>query len=161
MGSRAPMVLRIPLSFFLLLLASASAQLSVDYYSKTCPNAEEIVRKEMIQILSVAPSLTGPFLRLHFHDCFVRVWYQNGCYWSYLYQLYHYIILKGIDAQQNWYRVLFVCFRHFSLQILNHKPSCFFFLLFKCYIMRIQLIMPYISATGLWWLCFAGFHTGK
>lgn len=56
-----------------LLLGSARAQLSVDYYSKTCPNAEDIVRKEMIQILSVAPSLAAPFLRMHFHDCFVRV----------------------------------------------------------------------------------------
>ncbi|KAJ4770258.1 Peroxidase [Rhynchospora pubera] len=55
-----------------LLFGSTSAQLSVDYYSKTCPNVEDIVRKEVIQILSVAPSLAAPFLRMHFHDCFVR-----------------------------------------------------------------------------------------
>jgi peroxidase len=97
MGSRALKVLLIPLSSFILLFTSVSAQLSVDYYSKTCPNAEEIVRKEMIQILSVAPSLAGPFLRLHFHDCFVRVRYNiNGSdvVDFYLYDLNHYIILK-------------------------------------------------------------------
>ncbi|XP_078148728.1 peroxidase 1-like [Carex rostrata] len=72
MVSIALKVLLVPLATLLLVLGLTSAQLSVDYYSKTCPNAEEIVRKEMIQILSVAPSLAGPFLRLHFHDCFVR-----------------------------------------------------------------------------------------
>ncbi|KAJ3702828.1 hypothetical protein LUZ61_006533 [Rhynchospora tenuis] len=55
-----------------ILFRTTRAQLSVDYYSKTCPNVEDIVRKEMIQILSVAPSLAAPFLRMHFHDCFVR-----------------------------------------------------------------------------------------
>jgi peroxidase len=61
----------------LLLLAAggspAAAQLEVGYYSKTCPNAEAIVREEMEKIISAAPSLAGPLLRLHFHDCFVRV----------------------------------------------------------------------------------------
>ncbi|GJN28936.1 hypothetical protein PR202_gb17111 [Eleusine coracana subsp. coracana] len=59
----------------LLLLASISpaiAQLVEGYYSKTCPNVEAIVREEMEKIIGVAPSLAGPLLRLHFHDCFVR-----------------------------------------------------------------------------------------
>ena len=60
----------------LLVLAASSAavaQLEIGFYSKTCPQAEEIVRKEMIKIIAAAPSLAGPILRLHFHDCFVRV----------------------------------------------------------------------------------------
>jgi len=60
----------------LLLLASSSpaaGQLEVGYYSKTCPNVEAVVREEMEKIISAAPSLAGPLLRLHFHDCFVRV----------------------------------------------------------------------------------------
>ncbi|GJN28938.1 hypothetical protein PR202_gb17113 [Eleusine coracana subsp. coracana] len=59
----------------LLLLAGSSvavAQLEIGYYSKTCPNVEAIVREEMEKIISAAPSLAGPLLRLHFHDCFVR-----------------------------------------------------------------------------------------
>ncbi|KAJ3674913.1 hypothetical protein LUZ60_005529 [Juncus effusus] len=73
MASRVILVLLAPLLVSLsLLLGSARAQLATDYYSKTCPNVEEIVRQEMIEILSVAPSLAAPFLRMHFHDCFVR-----------------------------------------------------------------------------------------
>jgi len=60
----------------LLLLAfgssPAAAQLQVGYYSKTCPNVEAIVRNETAKIIAAAPSLAGPLLRLHFHDCFVR-----------------------------------------------------------------------------------------
>ncbi|KAI5012772.1 hypothetical protein ZWY2020_025038 [Hordeum vulgare] len=58
----------------LLLLCATStvAQLDVGFYSKTCPHVEEIVRQEMLGILKEAPTLAGPFLRLHFHDCFVR-----------------------------------------------------------------------------------------
>ncbi|KAG0514101.1 hypothetical protein BDA96_10G161000 [Sorghum bicolor] len=60
----------------LLLLAfgssPAAAQLQVGYYSKTCPNVEAIVRNETAKIIGAAPSLAGPLLRLHFHDCFVR-----------------------------------------------------------------------------------------
>jgi peroxidase len=67
-------VLLLPVA--LLVLAGSSpvvAQLELGYYSKTCPNVEAIVRKEMEKIISAAPSLAGPLLRLHFHDCFVRV----------------------------------------------------------------------------------------
>ncbi|TVU11515.1 hypothetical protein EJB05_45106, partial [Eragrostis curvula] len=63
------------LSLALLLVAGSSptvAQLEIGYYSKTCPNVEAIVREEMEKIISAAPSLAGPLLRLHFHDCFVR-----------------------------------------------------------------------------------------
>ena len=64
----------IPLALLLLALSSSAvAQLQVGYYSKTCPNVEAIVREEMEKIISAAPSLAGPLLRLHFHDCFVRV----------------------------------------------------------------------------------------
>ncbi|CAM0908955.1 unnamed protein product [Alopecurus aequalis] len=67
--------LLIPLFSLLVLAASSSlavAQLEIGYYSKSCPNVEVIVREEMVKIISAAPSLAGPLLRLHFHDCFVR-----------------------------------------------------------------------------------------
>ncbi|CAM0958487.1 unnamed protein product [Alopecurus aequalis] len=64
------------LTLSLLLLAASSsltmAQLQIGYYSKSCPDVEGIVRGEMVKIISAAPSLAGPLLRLHFHDCFVR-----------------------------------------------------------------------------------------
>ena len=69
--------LLLPIAMALLLLAfgssPAAAQLEVGYYSKTCPSVEAIVRNETEKILAAAPSLAGPLLRLHFHDCFVRV----------------------------------------------------------------------------------------
>ncbi|CAN1319057.1 Peroxidase 27 [Linum perenne] len=61
--------------FFLalfLLFTFSNAQLKVGYYAKTCPNVEAIVKKEMDQVMYMAPSLGGPLIRMHFHDCFVR-----------------------------------------------------------------------------------------
>ncbi|XP_065011441.1 peroxidase 1-like [Musa acuminata AAA Group] len=73
MASKALLMLLATLSLSLALSGSADAQgLSVGYYSKTCPQAEAIVFEEMTKIIEVAPSLAGPLLRMHFHDCFVR-----------------------------------------------------------------------------------------
>ncbi|XP_047065644.1 peroxidase 1-like [Lolium rigidum] len=67
--------LLLPLAIVAVLAASSAAavaQLEIGFYSKTCPQVEEIVREEMVKIIAAAPSLAGPLLRLHFHDCFVR-----------------------------------------------------------------------------------------
>ncbi|KAM3208813.1 hypothetical protein ACQJBY_063475 [Aegilops geniculata] len=65
--------LRLPLALLALAASSAAvANLEIGFYSKTCPDAEKIVREEMAKIIAAAPSLAGPLLRLHFHDCFVR-----------------------------------------------------------------------------------------
>nr|CAB3470392.1 unnamed protein product [Digitaria exilis] len=73
MAIKSCLLVLLPIALLLLAGSSpAAAQLQVGYYSKTCPNAEAIVRGEMEKIISAAPSLAGPLLRLHFHDCFVR-----------------------------------------------------------------------------------------
>ncbi|KAF6991282.1 hypothetical protein CFC21_008384 [Triticum aestivum] len=65
--------LLLPLALLALAASSAAvANLEIGFYSKTCPDAEKIVREEMGKIIAAAPSLAGPLLRLHFHDCFVR-----------------------------------------------------------------------------------------
>ncbi|VAI72495.1 unnamed protein product [Triticum turgidum subsp. durum] len=65
--------LLLPLALLALAASSAAvAQLEIGFYTKTCPDAEKIVRDEMAKIIAAAPSLAGPLLRLHFHDCFVR-----------------------------------------------------------------------------------------
>ena len=71
------MASRAVISAALLLAAVAAtcarAQLQEKYYGESCPSVEDVVRSEMVKALSAAPSLAGPLLRMHFHDCFVRV----------------------------------------------------------------------------------------
>ncbi|KAM0860362.1 hypothetical protein ACQ4PT_046603 [Festuca glaucescens] len=72
MATIRPLLLPVALLAVLAASFAAVAQLEIGFYSKTCPNAEKIVREEMVKIIAAAPSLAGPLLRLHFHDCFVR-----------------------------------------------------------------------------------------
>jgi hypothetical protein len=53
--------------------AQDPSKLTLDYYSKTCPHAQEIVRTEMECFVRADPRNAALLLRLHFHDCFVQV----------------------------------------------------------------------------------------
>ncbi|TXG47104.1 hypothetical protein EZV62_026398 [Acer yangbiense] len=60
-------------TFLVFVFNPANAQgLKVGFYAKSCPKAEAVVKDVIHQVMSVAPSLGGPLLRMHFHDCFVR-----------------------------------------------------------------------------------------
>lgn len=50
-----------------------SAQLKVGFYSSSCPTAENIVKSVVKEKFKSDHSITGALLRLHFHDCGVRV----------------------------------------------------------------------------------------
>ncbi|RWW30815.1 hypothetical protein BHE74_00009062 [Ensete ventricosum] len=43
------------------------------FYRQSCPQAETIVRTTVDSFFSHDPTVSAPLLRLHFHDCFVRV----------------------------------------------------------------------------------------
>lgn len=54
-------------------LLDCSNALSEGFYQKSCPAVEGIVKKITAQYISTAPPLAAALLRMHFHDCFVRV----------------------------------------------------------------------------------------
>lgn len=58
-------------------LQASEAQLQEGFYSNSCPKAEKIVKDYVKQHIHNAPSVAAAVLRMHFHDCFVRVCLQN------------------------------------------------------------------------------------
>jgi len=55
-------------------MATASGTaLQYNFYSSSCPKAEEAVRNATQNIISNDPTMGAAFVRLFFHDCFVRV----------------------------------------------------------------------------------------
>ncbi|XP_024974234.1 peroxidase 64-like [Cynara cardunculus var. scolymus] len=55
------------LSFF-----SSGTSLSSNYYSKTCPNVESLVRRAVRDAATTDKKVPAALLRMHFHDCFIR-----------------------------------------------------------------------------------------
>lgn len=48
-------------------------KLKMKFYHKTCPEAEDIVNEIVSEKVKANPSLAAKLLRVHYHDCFVRV----------------------------------------------------------------------------------------
>ncbi|KAF3943169.1 hypothetical protein CMV_030245 [Castanea mollissima] len=61
-------------TLFLFMLGIASAQLSSNFYSSSCPTALSIIQGAVSAAVSKENRMGASLLRLHFHDCFV-----NGC----------------------------------------------------------------------------------
>lgn len=60
-------------SCFLVILGLSEAQLQLGFYAKNCPKAEKIVKDFVDEHIHNAPSVAAALIRMHFHDCFVRV----------------------------------------------------------------------------------------
>ena len=62
------------LLLLLSLFAQTNAQgLKVGFYDNTCPKAEGIVKKSVLDAIKKDRTIGAPLLRMFFHDCFVRV----------------------------------------------------------------------------------------
>jgi peroxidase len=52
---------------------SLGSSLSLNYYDKTCPHAESIIANAVKNAASKDKTVPAALLRMHFHDCFIRV----------------------------------------------------------------------------------------
>lgn len=61
------------LIFFTISLVVSGSALSIDYYAETCPDAELAVTEVVKEAIANDDTVPAALLRLHFHDCFIRV----------------------------------------------------------------------------------------
>lgn len=68
------MVVLVPLLTMIFgLIIQTSNALSVNYYHQTCPKAESIITNAVRKAILNDKTVPAALLRMHFHDCFVRV----------------------------------------------------------------------------------------
>ncbi|KAJ3686349.1 hypothetical protein LUZ61_015513 [Rhynchospora tenuis] len=69
----APMSERIPTFLLLcLLFCCVHGQMNQNFYQKSCPNLQTIVRSVVSQAIATEARMGASLLRLFFHDCFVQ-----------------------------------------------------------------------------------------
>lgn len=71
--SSSSMAITNVLLFVVLFMGNSYAQLSTNFYSKTCPEVFSTIHSEVQSALSKENRMGASLLRLHFHDCFVNV----------------------------------------------------------------------------------------
>lgn len=61
-------------------LSCVRSDIELGFYDKSCPTAEKMIFDYVKQHVPNAPSLAAALLRMHFHDCFVRVSIHRICF---------------------------------------------------------------------------------
>jgi peroxidase len=64
----------------LLVLGGGAEALSLDLYEERCPEAEAAVTAAVRQAMAKDRTVAAGLLRMHFHDCFVRVRMALRCH---------------------------------------------------------------------------------
>lgn len=72
MASSSALILFNLLLIFSLIYSHGNA-LSSNYYEKTCPQVEDIVTQVVTEATKKDKTVPAALLRMHFHDCFIRV----------------------------------------------------------------------------------------
>lgn len=54
---------------------SAGQSLRPQFYDRSCPKAQAIVKAVVAKAVAKDARMAASLLRLHFHDCFVKVWF--------------------------------------------------------------------------------------
>ncbi|KAH7514724.1 hypothetical protein FEM48_Zijuj11G0120900 [Ziziphus jujuba var. spinosa] len=67
-----PMNIKFCLGLVLLLIGTASAQLSPNFYANSCPNVLSTIQSAVNSTVANELRMGASLLRLHFHDCFVN-----------------------------------------------------------------------------------------
>lgn len=52
---------------------SLCSALSPNYYDQSCPNAETVITNAVKKAMMNDKTVPAALLRMHFHDCFIRV----------------------------------------------------------------------------------------
>lgn len=64
------------ISVIIFSVLSAGYGLSSNYYHKTCPDVEPIVTYAVKNAVAKDKTVPAALLRMHFHDCFIRVYHR-------------------------------------------------------------------------------------
>lgn len=62
------------ISIFIFLIVAQGNALSLNYYDNTCPGVEDTVTKVVTNAVKKDKTVPAAVLRMHFHDCFIRVY---------------------------------------------------------------------------------------
>lgn len=62
------------IAFAPLAFSQKTANLNPNFYDRSCPKAIQIVKSVVANAVAKETRMAASLLRLHFHDCFVKVW---------------------------------------------------------------------------------------
>jgi hypothetical protein len=119
------------------LVVCQGGSLRKSFYQHSCPQADDIIKTKTLQHVSADPNLPAKLLRMHFHDCFVRVWINTPkllCF-----RFYEYLCV-----------IFWVAFQFSTWKNANCHSTCSWVILHN----NMCNMIANINISGMWWLNF-------